>query len=294
MMSGRLLLLASSLPLAADSGPSPTAQVLGGSITSCLLENEELARNRSAFNGFADDQDFEINFHLKDLNGGWRASPDFTEQSEALFGSWGLGKRDFEDQVIVDMGAGSRLRSAYFEGARLVVIEPMAERLLQHVAERPLIDIGHPAKVWQLYAMPAEFRACAVEGLASLVICVNVLDHVAQPERLLHNAERLLRPCSAGPSLFILSFDLRQRVTIGHPHILTRRWVREQVHANHSKLRLVRAWVQDVVVHGARRQSWSWSFDDGRADVAWTFMFRRRCGKEIDARVPKPDVSTTL
>mmetsp|Transcript_39656 Transcript_39656/g.127097 ORF Transcript_39656/g.127097 Transcript_39656/m.127097 type:complete len:289 (+) Transcript_39656:83-949(+) len=273
------LLLARAVALLAAGGPispgSAVRNVVGGSIASCISDNDAFLQTAKGYAEFNQDQDFELAFHLDNE---WRKSPDFARQCAQLFEGWNLHPRAFEGEVVVDMGAGSRLRSAYFENARLVAIEPMAERLLPHVAAKPHMDIGDPSKVWQLYSMPAEVRACAVEGLASLVIVVNVLDHVWKPERALQNAERLLRPCSAGPALLVVSTDLRVEAALGHPNVLTRRWFREQAHANHSKLQLVRAFQQHVQVEGALRFSWDWNFDDGRSNVAWTFVFRRRCG----------------
>jgi len=269
----------------------PPIRLAGGSIADCLRENEEVAKNTTGYSLFTTNQHFELDFHLRNE---WRKSEDFEIQSAMLFRSWGLGQRDFEGQVVVDIGAGSRLRTKFFIGARLVVVEPLAAQLLQHAQQLPHIDIDDRSRVWQLYSMPAEFRACGAEGLASLVVVLNVLDHVWQPDLVLRSAERLLRPCSIGPSLIVVSLDIRYQPALGHPHVLTRRWFHEQAHANHSRLRLVRAYQQQLVSYGKMQFSWDGGTSEARDNSAWTFMFRRRCGLEIDSAIPKPQVNMNL
>merc|ERR1712110_950830 len=102
--------------------------------------------------------------------------------------------------------------------------------------------------------MLAEFRACLVEGLASLVVSVNVLDHTWWPEKIFRNAERLLRPCASGPSLLVISVDLNKEATLGHPHLLTKRWFHEV--ANGSSVRLVRAFEQQLTTYGKLKFSY--------------------------------------
>merc|ERR1712224_308414 len=136
-------------------------------------------------------------------------------------------------------------------------------------AVEPMADIFDPRVVWQLYAMPAEFRACMVEGLASLVVSVNVLDHVWWPEKIFRNAERLMRPCSAGPSFFIVSVDLNKDVLLGHPHLLTRRWFHEA--ANGSSIMLLRAFEQQIVTYGKLQHHYG-----ANESIAWTFIFTKR------------------
>ena len=71
-----------------------------------------------------------------------------------------------------------RLRTAYFKGSRLVAIEPLAARLLPHAAELPHIDLGDRERVWQLYSMPAEFRACEAKHISTTINNINKQDNI--------------------------------------------------------------------------------------------------------------------
>src|SRR5437016_84137 len=45
----------------------------------------------------------------------------------------GLEPTGWEGKFIIDVGAGSRLRSLYFKGATLAVLEPLADRYMSEV-----------------------------------------------------------------------------------------------------------------------------------------------------------------
>lgn len=144
----------------------------------------------------------ELRFHQHDQ---WRQSPDFMIQTTALFSAWGYGPDDLTGQLVVDIGAGSRLRTRYFRGARIAVIEPLAERFANSIE---WADVGNADEI---YAMPAEQRVHDLEGRARLVTCINVLDHTFAPDQIIDNAGRYLRPDGE----FLLSLDLHARGETG-------------------------------------------------------------------------------
>eukprot|EP00930_Biecheleria_cincta_P084624 TRINITY_DN74073_c0_g1_i1.p1 TRINITY_DN74073_c0_g1~~TRINITY_DN74073_c0_g1_i1.p1 ORF type:complete len:361 (-),score=47.38 TRINITY_DN74073_c0_g1_i1:21-1103(-) len=201
-----------------------------------------------------------------------RLCPEFKSDTATLFTSWGLGETDFSEEIVVDLGGGSTLRSTFFQGARLVVIEPLAAKMFPHVPSRPHFDFHDPSKVWRLYGMHGEFRACEIEGQASLVLSINALDHGWRPERTLRNAARMLRGCGSGRrAVLIVSVDLSDHPVEGHPQILSRRWFHEQ--ANATNLGIFREFPQLVWTWGdQQRMSYA-----GHGGAAWTFMMRRRC-----------------
>jgi hypothetical protein len=70
-------------------------------------------------------QQWEFLFHRKD---GWRHTPDFMAHTARLFQHFGFRPDQYRGRTVVDVGAGSMLRSRFFEEARLVAIEPLADR----------------------------------------------------------------------------------------------------------------------------------------------------------------------
>jgi len=150
-------------------------------------------------------QGYELKFHEGE-GGAFRASPAFDEQTRALFRHWGYAPDRFAGRIVVDLGAGPRLRSTYFEGARVHAIEPLAEGF------RKLACCNY-AGAERIHAQPAEERVPELEGRASLVMCVNVLDHVYDPMKVLRAAAALLAPDGE----FLLSTDLHPPDPPGHP-----------------------------------------------------------------------------
>ena len=78
----------------------------------------------------------ELHFHQNDT---WRQIDEFRRHSEALFEHFGFSRDSFVDKTLVDLGAGSRLRTAYFRDARIVVIEPLADASVPTLAGAPLV-----------------------------------------------------------------------------------------------------------------------------------------------------------
>jgi 2-polyprenyl-3-methyl-5-hydroxy-6-metoxy-1,4-benzoquinol methylase len=150
----------------------------------------------------------ELRHHLNDT---WRESSDFMAQSDALFRHWGYAPTDFADLMVVDIGAGSRLRSLFFTDGRVVAIEPLARQFMSRI---PWCDLDHAEKV---FARPAEQPVPELDEQAALVMCVNVLDHVSHPEVVLDNASRML----GSRGQLLLSVDMHDAADYMHPMSLS-------------------------------------------------------------------------
>jgi SAM-dependent methyltransferase len=147
----------------------------------------------------------ELRFHQRNR---WRQSADFMEHTATLFGWWGYPPTAFEGRRIVDIGAGSRLRSRYFTGARVVAIEPLADRFMRTISWADLKEAE------AVHSTPAEELIPALVGSASFAMCLNVLDHTFDPWAVLANAYAYLNPGSE----FVLSVDLHDHGEAGLSH----------------------------------------------------------------------------
>jgi len=156
------------------------------------------------------DQEFELAFHRGNE---LRRSDRFAEETRIFFGSFGFSENQFRGRLILDIGAGSRLRTTFFKGAAIAVIEPLAERFM---AELEWSDLRLAKAV---YSVPAEEFVPELENVADFVVSVNALDHCFDFPRVAANISRYLR---SGGCAF-LSFDERLWPTEGHSLILTER-----------------------------------------------------------------------
>lgn len=147
----------------------------------------------------------------------WRQSERFTTDTEALFRHFGFQPGDYVGRRVLDLGAGSRLRTRFFEGAEIVALEPLADRFLDEVSWS---DLGDADRV---YALPAEERIPELEGSADLLVSINVLDHCYDIPAVVDNVRAYLAP----EGLAFLSFDSHDQVDRMHPWVLTEEGVRE-------------------------------------------------------------------
>jgi 2-polyprenyl-3-methyl-5-hydroxy-6-metoxy-1,4-benzoquinol methylase len=153
-------------------------------------------------------QQAEFDYHRANK---WRQTPDFMKQTSALFKHFGLFSKDYKAKTIIDLGAGSKLRSSYFSEAEVVAIEPLAARFLRE------IDWCDLAQAREVYSVPAETRIEACIGRADLLISINVLDHCFDFESILDNIHLYLKP----GGLAFLSFDKHSSADHLHPLVLT-------------------------------------------------------------------------
>jgi 2-polyprenyl-3-methyl-5-hydroxy-6-metoxy-1,4-benzoquinol methylase len=155
-----------------------------------------------------DAQEGEFKFHKNDT---WRKTPDFMNQTDRLLRHFGFTPEQYAGKVVVDVGAGSMLRTRFFTDAHLVVVEPLADRF---VAEIPACDLTDAA---ELYSLPAEELIDGLVGRADLVISINVLDHCFDFPKIARNIREYLAP----GGLAFLSFDMHDKADHMHPLSLT-------------------------------------------------------------------------
>jgi 2-polyprenyl-3-methyl-5-hydroxy-6-metoxy-1,4-benzoquinol methylase len=153
-------------------------------------------------------QEGEFAFHKNDK---WRRTPSFMEQTDRLLRHFGFTPEQYAGKVVVDVGAGSMLRTKFFTGAHLVVVEPLADRF---IAEIPDTDLKEAAEV---YSRPAEQLVTELVGRADLVISINVLDHCFDFPKIADNIRRYLKP----DGLAFLTFDMHDEADHMHPLSLT-------------------------------------------------------------------------
>lgn len=153
-------------------------------------------------------QEGELAFHKRDR---WRRTAAFTAQSARLFRHFGFQPDEYADKTVVDLGAGSMLRSKFFRGAHLVVIEPLADRFIAEVEGCDLKDAA------EVHSRPAEQLIESLVGTADLVVSINVLDHCFDFPEIVENIRRYLKP----DGLAFLSFDMHATADDLHPLSLT-------------------------------------------------------------------------
>jgi SAM-dependent methyltransferase len=118
-------------------------------------------------------------------------------------------ERFFSGKAVLDIGPGPLGFPDACPARVSVGVEPLAERYAQHGLLLP----NSPA----LYMSIGAERIPLVSGRFDVVLARNSLDHVDEPDRVLHEAQRLLRP---GGTL-ILNFDVEHEPTVTEPHALT-------------------------------------------------------------------------
>jgi 2-polyprenyl-3-methyl-5-hydroxy-6-metoxy-1,4-benzoquinol methylase len=155
-------------------------------------------------------QEGEFQFHKKDT---WRQTPDFMRQTDRLLRHFGFTPEQYAGKVVVDVGAGSMLRTKFFTGAHLVALEPLADRFL---AEIPTTDLRDAAEI---YSTPAEQLIEDLVGRADLVISINVLDHCFDFAEICTNIRKYLKP----DGLAFLTFDMHDKADHMHPLSLTQK-----------------------------------------------------------------------
>ena len=155
----------------------------------------------------------EFAFHEQDR---WRRSDDFSVDSARLFRHFGLGAGDYEGRTVLDLGAGSRLRTRYFEGAHLIALEPLAEQFRR-------LEFSDLDTADELHATPAEELVPQCVNRVDLLVSINVLDHCYDFDAIIRNVRRYLRKNGQA----FLSFDSHLQTDALHPLILTPRICRK-------------------------------------------------------------------
>lgn len=121
----------------------------------------------------------------------------------------------FEGKVVMDIGPGPLGFPDACGAALSIGIEPLAERF----AAAGLMIPGSPA----VYLAVGAERIPLVSGTVDVALSRNSLDHVRDPDAVVAEVHRLLRP---GGTL-ILNVDLDHPATATEPHTFTEERVRE-------------------------------------------------------------------
>jgi SAM-dependent methyltransferase len=117
--------------------------------------------------------------------------------------------RFFEGKVVLDIGPGPLGFPDACPARVSIGLDPLAERYAQHGLLLP----DSPA----LYLSTGAEHIPLVSGSVDVVLARNSLDHVDDPEQVLSEVQRVLRP---GGTL-ILNFDIDHPPTKTEPHTLT-------------------------------------------------------------------------
>ena len=149
-------------------------------------------------------QKAELDFHIKNE---WRRSPDFMENTKLLFLGFGFSRNQFANKTILDMGAGSKLRTLYFADAKIIALEPLADDYLNKVEYSDL------KKADEVYSLPAEDFIPELVERVDFCISINVLDHCYNFQKVCQNIYKYLKH---GGTAF-LSFDSHALTNPSHP-----------------------------------------------------------------------------
>jgi SAM-dependent methyltransferase len=150
-------------------------------------------------------QSGELEYHVER-----KTEPDheLEKLNHELFEGFGFQAEEWSGKTVVDIGAGSHLRTSFFAGARIVAVEPLANEYLEKIkwCELGAADVVH--------AITGEQRIDELEGTADLVVCINVLDHTYDPAAIVENVHGYLHE----DGQFLLSMDLHGQTADGmHP-----------------------------------------------------------------------------
>lgn len=118
-------------------------------------------------------------------------------------------ERFFEGKVVVDVGPGPLGFPDACPARVAIGVEPLAQRFAEH----DLLLPDSPA----LYLSTGAEHVPLLSRSVDVVLARNSLDHVDDPEQVLREARRLLRPGGT----VILNFDVGHTPTAMEPHTLT-------------------------------------------------------------------------
>jgi len=141
----------------------------------------------------------------------WRPSSVFMEEASALFEYFGYSRNQFIGQVVLDVGAGSQLLTKFFEGVRIIAIEPLAEKFLSELDWCELKDAD------EVYSVPGEERIESLIGQVDFAVSVNVLDHCFDPAVVVKNMYDYLRVGGQA----CISVDCRSHRDLLHQRLLS-------------------------------------------------------------------------
>jgi SAM-dependent methyltransferase len=140
----------------------------------------------------------ELAFHKRP---NLRSSAEWDSKNTKFWAAREFSPEGWDGKWIVDVGAGSRLRTLYFQKAKIAAIEPLADKFIAEVEWQDLDQAD------EVYAVPAEKDIPELHGRADLLVSVNVLDHGYDFEAAITNIRHYLKP----DGLAYLTFDQHER-----------------------------------------------------------------------------------
>lgn len=187
-------------------------------------------------------QQGELSWHI--ANPHWRADNlSFISETKTLFDKFGFSKDYCKDKLVLDVGAGPRLRTKYFRGADLYAIEPLGN---EFIAEFDWCDLEDcELNTNQIEELIPEF----VDKF-DLIISINALDHCENFSLALTNMASYLK---RDGEMFI-SYDLHDGLHYMHPLSLTK----ESSEEVFSRLQLIVHRTIEHVVYGLGEKSISY------------------------------------
>jgi len=155
-------------------------------------------------------QNFELRYH-QSRNMRWNEETWDEQWTKVMHQFGGMGKYHFEeDQVLLDLGCGSRPALDWFLRVESHHLDPLLDDYLKIEAMKP-----HWENKKYLYSQPAEIMVGELAGKCDYVQCWNVLDHTYDWKAILENIVSYLKP--SGKCL--LGTDVIDRVSEGHGSI---------------------------------------------------------------------------
>ncbi len=128
------------------------------------------------------------------------------KNTEGHLKSFGYDKDDFVGKKIIDLGAGSKLRTKWFNDPYIIAIEPLADKFKS-------ISFCDLDEADEVYSEPAEKFLENLEEQVDAIMCINVLDHCYDAEVIMENCYKYLK--DGGEML--LSVDLHGGRDDKHP-----------------------------------------------------------------------------
>ncbi len=142
----------------------------------------------------------ELAFHKRP---NLRSSGEWEAKNSEFWPRRGFTAEGWDGKLVVDVGAGSRLRTLYFKGARIAAIEPLADEFIAQVEWQ---DLDQAAEI---YGVPAEKDIAELHDRADLIVSINALDHGYDFEAAIKNLRGYLKPDGRA----YLTFDQHEKRT---------------------------------------------------------------------------------
>lgn len=158
-------------------------------------------------------QPWELRYHQ---HGNFRwpgREASWNEQWSNVFGFAGLDSLSFiPEDVLLDVGCGSRPTLDYFTDGKKFFIDPLLDDYRKIPQMMPYWNRHADSS---LISQPAEVLVPSLIGCCDFVLCWNVLDHSYDPFQIVANIHAYAK---FGASVLI-GTDLHERPHLGHPGV---------------------------------------------------------------------------